>query len=149
MEIARLHNKLGATTIYVTHDQMEAMTLADRIVVLKDGQVAQVGSPMELYAHPANKFVAGFIGAPKMNFLEASMDGNTLSVSGLKAEFPIAHSGKVYFGVRPASISFDTADMNFQAKVRLIEPLGGEALVHLRLADGETLVARHTGIPTF
>jgi multiple sugar transport system ATP-binding protein len=149
VEIARLHNELGATTIYVTHDQMEAMTLADRIVVLKDGKVAQVGSPMELYAHPANKFVAGFIGAPRMNFLKAHMEGNTICVSGLKAAFPTAHMGPVTFGVRPESILFENADINFQAKVRLIEPLGGEALVHLRLSDGETLVARHTGIPTF
>ena len=72
MEIAKLHRQLGATTVYVTHDQVEAMTLADKIVVLKDGEVMQVGAPMDLFNYPENKFVAGFLGSPKMNFSNAS-----------------------------------------------------------------------------
>ena len=87
VEIAKLHRQLGATTVYVTHDQVEAMTLADKIVVLKDGEVMQVGAPMELFNYPANKFVAGFLGSPKMNFFESKLIlVNTPKTSG-KVEF--------------------------------------------------------------
>lgn len=80
-EISKLHRELGSTTIYVTHDQVEAMTMADRIVIMKDGVVQQVGKPMELYEHPVNKFVAGFIGSPQMNFYDVSIDGNIVKFS--------------------------------------------------------------------
>ena len=87
VEIAKLHRQLGATTVYVTHDQVEAMTLADKIVVLKDGEVMQVGAPMELFNYPANKFVAGFLGSPKMNFFESKLASvNSQKTSG-KVEF--------------------------------------------------------------
>ena len=75
-EISKLHRQLGATTIYVTHDQVEAMTMADRIVIMKDGVIQQVGKPMELYDHPKNQFVAGFIGSPQMNFFDVKVEGN-------------------------------------------------------------------------
>ena len=77
-EISKLHRELGSTTIYVTHDQVEAMTMADRIVIMKDGVIQQTGAPMELYEHPANKFVAGFIGSPQMNFYNVRLDGRTI-----------------------------------------------------------------------
>lgn len=80
-EISKLHRQLGSTTIYVTHDQVEAMTMADRIVIMKDGVIQQVGKPMDLYEHPANKFVAGFIGSPQMNFYEVKVAGNTMTFS--------------------------------------------------------------------
>jgi len=83
-EISKLHRELGATTIYVTHDQVEAMTMADRIVIMKDGIVQQVGKPMELYDHPANLFVAGFIGSPQMNFFDVTVKGNTAKLAGGK-----------------------------------------------------------------
>ena len=84
VEIARLHKELGATMIYVTHDQVEAMTLADKIVVLRNGYIEQVGSPMELYRNPGNRFVAGFIGSPSMNFLEGRVNGGSVTVDALK-----------------------------------------------------------------
>lgn len=88
-EISKLHRELGSTTIYVTHDQIEAMTMADRIVIMKDGVVQQVGKPMELYERPVNKFVAGFIGSPQMNFYDVSVDGNTVKFSdGKTMNFP-------------------------------------------------------------
>lgn len=80
-EISKLHRQLGSTTIYVTHDQVEAMTMADRIVIMKDGVIQQVGKPMDLYEHPANKFVAGFIGSPQMNFYEVKVAGNAMTFS--------------------------------------------------------------------
>lgn len=80
-EISKLNRQLGSTTIYVTHDQVEAMTMADRIVIMKDGVIQQVGKPMDLYEHPANKFVAGFIGSPQMNFYEVKVAGNTMTFS--------------------------------------------------------------------
>ncbi len=88
-EISKLHRQIGSTTIYVTHDQVEAMTMADRIVIMKDGFVQQVGKPMELYDHPVNKFVAGFIGSPQMNFFDVTIDGNTVVFAdGNRIELP-------------------------------------------------------------
>ena len=149
VEIAKLHSRLGSTTIYVTHDQMEAMTLADRIVVLKDGRVAQVGTPMELYNYPASRFVAGFIGAPRMNFLDAHVDGGLLTVAGASGPWPGTHSGPLTMGVRPEGVRFDSGDLRLRAGVTLIEPLGGEALIHLVLDDSQVVVARHVGMPSF
>ncbi|OJY32996.1 MULTISPECIES: ABC transporter ATP-binding protein [Gemmobacter] len=115
IEIARLHRDLGATMIYVTHDQVEAMTLADRIVVLRAGRVEQVGAPMELYNNPANTFVAGFIGSPQMNFL----NGEAL---GLRA---------ATVGVRPEHLTLDRGAGKLVAKVSHLEKLGGETLVYV------------------
>ena len=116
IEIARLHRELGATMVYVTHDQVEAMTLADKIVVLRAGIVEQVGSPMELYNNPANTFVAGFIGSPQMNFLKSAALGQRGETTGIRPEH--------------LSISRDQGEL--PAVVSHIEKLGGETLVYAR-----------------
>ena len=123
IEIANLHRELGATMIYVTHDQVEAMTLADRIVVLRDGRIEQVGAPMELYKNPANEFVAGFIGSPKMNFLDAQALGQP---------------GKS-LGIRPEHITLSPDAGQIEGRVSHVEHLGGETLVYLR-ADSHGLI---------
>lgn len=148
VEIAKLHKKLGATVVYVTHDQVEAMTLADKIVVLRDGRIEQVGSPLDLYSNPQNQFVAGFIGSPKMNFLPAtavSQDGRPfvrlddsgamLSAAHLKTALP--EGTKLTAGIRPEMFK-DGADSALDLGIEMVEHLGSETLVHGRL--GETLV---------
>ena len=138
VEIAKLHRDLGATTIYVTHDQVEAMTLADRVVVLRDGLVEQVGTPLELYDRPANQFVAQFIGTPKMNMVGASKL-KSLAATGRK--FPIDG----FVGLRPEYVELVAkADGEFQATVDLVEALGAETLVYVTTEWGEQIVARHT-----
>ncbi|MBN2761136.1 MAG: ABC transporter ATP-binding protein [Rhodobacteraceae bacterium] len=123
IEIANLHRELGATMVYVTHDQVEAMTLADRIVVLRDGRVEQVGAPMELYNNPANEFVAGFIGSPKMNFL----NGPALGAVGKSV------------GIRPEHITLAGSGDGIEGRVSHVEHLGGETLVYVH-ADPHGLV---------
>lgn len=130
-EIKKLHAKVATTMIYVTHDQVEAMTLADRIVILKDGEIQQIGTPMEVYQTPANKFVAGFIGSPEMNFIE-SKEGLTL-------------------GIRPEHIHLaDNApylknQRKIKATVQVVEPLGAETLITVNY-DGTTVTAKATGL---
>lgn len=116
LEIAKLHRALDATMVYVTHDQTEAMTLADRIVVLHDGYVEQVGTPMELYNKPANKFVAGFIGSPQMNFIDAKH----LRISDAES-----------IGIRPEHISLDAKEGDVSGVVSHVEHLGGDTNVYL------------------
>lgn len=107
-EISKLHRELGSTTIYVTHDQVEAMTMADRIVIMKNGVIQQVGKPMELYEHPANKFVAGFIGSPQMNFFDVTLTGNKVTFStGIIITIPASvlskldgRQGEMIMGIR-------------------------------------------------
>ena len=111
-EISKLHRELGATTVYVTHDQVEAMTMADRIVIMKDGIVQQVGKPMELYDHPVNQFVAGFIGSPQMNFFDVDVNGNNvrfadgsnITLSAATAEKLKGHQGMMTLGIRGEDI---------------------------------------------
>jgi len=124
VEIASLHRQLSTTMIYVTHDQTEAMTLADKIVVLRDGLIEQAGSPMELYNNPQNQFVAGFLGAPSMNFLPASLlnKGDTRTL-----------------GLRPEDISIDT-DGPFSAQVQHVEQLGGDTVLITTISDHKTTV---------
>jgi multiple sugar transport system ATP-binding protein len=130
-EIKTLHQRLRTTTVYVTHDQIEAMTMADRIVVLKDGRVEQVGAPLELYDRPANTFVAGFIGSPAMNLLDDLPAG---AAPWLRA----APDGKdVVYGVRPEHITLTTAGE--PAKVVLVEPTGPETQVTIRMGDQDVL----------
>jgi multiple sugar transport system ATP-binding protein len=135
VELAKLHGELDATMIYVTHDQVEAMTMADRIVVLRDGEIAQVGSPLELYHKPANTFVAGFIGNPKMNFLSVKctgQSGNGVTIelpSGTRAEIPVKADKNVAgqdltLGVRPEHILLDEGDIRFDISPSVIERLG-------------------------
>jgi ABC-type sugar transport system ATPase subunit len=154
-EFASLHERLKTTMVYVTHDQVEAMTLADKIVVLREGRVEQVGRPLDLYAHPANQFVAGFIGSPKMNFLPvqavasggamlrvALEDGTQLQCACSEAVTP---GTALAFGVRPEHLQVvPVADAVLRAEVLVAERLGGETYFHLRLA-GRSAIARVTG----
>jgi multiple sugar transport system ATP-binding protein len=134
VEIARLHAELGTTMIYVTHDQVEAMTLADRIIILNDGRVEQQGSPMELYERPANRFVAGFLGQPKMNFLPASLAAG----HGLKLGADV-----VEIGVRPNAIRLGDSG-GIPARVVLVERLGGSSLLHVQMDGAPALVTIET-----
>ncbi|WP_449395398.1 ABC transporter ATP-binding protein [Devosia riboflavina] len=150
MEISKLHQDLGATMIYVTHDQVEAMTLADKIVVLNGGVVQQVGSPLDLYHRPANLFVAGFIGSPKMNFIDVKVVevvAGTVTVSGpdmTAVSVPVATEGlavgsSLTLGVRPHQlIPGDTGAIT--GSVTLVEHLGNETIVNLRLASGKAII---------
>src|SRR5690606_35168897 len=139
VEIAKLHQDLGSTMIYVTHDQVEAMTLADRIVVLRAGRIEQVGTPGDLYADPDNVFVAGFIGSPRMNLLNGTSDGKVVSISdltfapALNGPLPV---GPVTIGLRPEQ--FDSAEGELgtlSVSVDVVENLGGTSIVHGRLDD--------------
>ena len=145
-EIKRLHQSLAATMIYVTHDQIEAMTLADRIVVLQAGRIEQVGTPRELYHHPATRFVAGFIGAPPMNFLSAEMIGGGAKLSdGAVIAAPSYANvvGPVDLGVRPEHLRADPAGP-IVTTVDLVEPLGPDTLVTVSLGR-QRLIARLPG----
>ncbi len=146
-EIKALHQRLGTTTVYVTHDQVEAMTMADRIVVLKDGVVEQAGAPLELYDRPRNAFVAGFIGSPAMNFIPGrlALDGapRVVTDDGLQLPLPAApggdHGARVLYGARPEHFAID-AEAGLPAEVIVVEPTGAETQVALRLA-GQSVVA--------
>ncbi|MDP0928956.1 ABC transporter ATP-binding protein [Paracoccus onubensis] len=129
IEIARLHRELGATMVYVTHDQVEAMTLADKIVVLRAGRVEQVGRPMDLYNDPANTFVAGFIGSPQMNFLKSG---------------PLGISS-VQMGIRPEHLEISTEAGQIAGKISHVEKLGGETLVYVLTEDHGLLTVRLFG----
>jgi multiple sugar transport system ATP-binding protein len=158
LEISRLHQELKATMIYVTHDQVEAMTMADRIVVLNGGLIEQIGTPLELYHRPRNIFVAGFIGSPKMNFLKATVApgtgaGTTVSVAGatriaLPVSSSIAAGGQALtLGVRPEHLTVGGRDgARARAQVRLIEQLGSETMIYATLADGSELAVKADGL---
>jgi len=150
LEIARLHQRLSATMVYVTHDQVEAMTLADRIVVMNAGIIQQIGTPRQLYEKPANLFVAGFIGSPAMNFLEVEKitDGQALMAGGKR--LPLAKSapqnhGKTILGVRPGGCSLggiSDKENSVQGEVLIDEYLGDASYVHVALDNGTDLVVR-------
>ena len=146
VQIARLHKQLAATMIYVTHDQVEAMTLADRIVVFSEGKIEQIGAPLDLYENPANLFVATFIGSPKMNIVtSAALDAVSVSVSGER--FSAAKAVKAeHFGIRPEHVSL-TSGANPGAnrlvgEVGIFEKLGGDSFYHVDVPQVGTLVAR-------
>jgi len=157
VELKRLHERLETTAIYVTHDQVEAMTLGDRVVVMKDGWVQQVGEPLELYGRPANRFVAGFIGSPAMNFAEVRIaQGETAlwaEAQGLRIQVPPElkervrpYAGKnAVLGVRPEALHLangtDASEYTFDTSVDVVEPLGNEILLNFRAA-GVPMVAR-------
>ena len=153
MEIGKLHQQLGATMIYVTHDQVEAMTLADKIVVLKDGEVMQAGAPMDLYHYPKNLFVAGFLGAPSMNFSIVDIvkiDGEHITVkSDAIAETDVNAQGRSFaigdkatLGLRPQYLSIvDASAASMTGTVVLTERLGSETVLNIRLTDGSTMIA--------
>jgi multiple sugar transport system ATP-binding protein len=157
-EIKRLHNRMDVTSIYVTHDQVEAMTLADRIVVMNGGRVEQVGSPMELFLKPANAFVASFLGSPPMNLVEARMEGaDGSAIACVDGDIPVQFrmpaitanalqpGQRVFVGLRPEHLtieaSTETDAQNISTTVDLVEPLGSEALLHCRIG-GQPIVAK-------
>ncbi|MEP4197807.1 MAG: sn-glycerol-3-phosphate ABC transporter ATP-binding protein UgpC [Aliishimia sp.] len=148
VEIARLHQEIGATMIYVTHDQVEAMTLADKIVVLRAGRIEQVGAPLELYRNPDNKFVAGFIGSPSMNFLNGVVKGGKVNVPALAQDVEVAvtlpvEGTPVTLGIRPEHIEVTAGEA---MHVELTEALGGVSYTHLSVAStGETLIVEERG----
>lgn len=139
-EIIRIHREIDATTIYVTHDQTEAMTMATRIVVMKDGYIQQIGEPREIYAHPANKFVASFIGTPAMNFVDGKLLGENIEVLGKQIKLSNVDNLKDYqnkeitIGIRPESITFKNDGM-FACMVDQVELVGVDKLVHFNLGD--------------
>ena len=156
VELKKLHSRLSTTAIYVTHDQVEAMTLGDRVVVMKDGMVQQVGEPLELYNAPINRFVAGFIGSPGMNFATVRMsgakDGLRADNAGLRIDVPAEiglrlspYAGRdVTMGIRPEDVRVangsDPAGLCFDAVVEVVEKLGSEILLDLQVGD-QTMVA--------
>jgi multiple sugar transport system ATP-binding protein len=154
-EISRLHSRLQTTVVYVTHDQVEAMTLGDRIVVMKDGYIQQIDSPLNLYNNPSNKFVAGFIGSPPMNFILCDVKEEKGKITVTHGDFSIhpskeqqdklkEHVGKkVTFGVRPEDlVAKIEGDNKIKAVVDVVEPLGAEIYVYVSTVDGSQLVAR-------
>ncbi len=150
-EIKRLQQRLGVTSLYVTHDQVEAMTLGDRLVVMHEGRAAQIATPMEVWSRPADTFVAGFIGAPAMNFLAAELadqgraaklaaGGTIIFADGAR---PGADGTKLIVGIRPEHVQPCRGGESLDLAIDLVEPLGAESLVHGRLpASGETLTLR-------
>jgi len=140
-EIKRLHNRLGVTSIYVTHDQVEAMTLADRIVVMNDGAIEQVGTPMELFNNPANTFVASFLGSPPMNQLKGTLTASGVRIGATEIKLSSAissHAGRdVIVGIRPEHVTLSAGAQSSRLPIMLdlVEPLGSEALLHARYED--------------
>ena len=158
VELAKLHGELDATMIYVTHDQTEAMTMADKIVIMRSGRIEQVGSPMDLYHRPVNSFVAAFIGSPRMNILSGHVvetapglcavrlaDGLTLPIP-VEAD-GIATGDSVSLGVRPEHVALgvEDTDQTVRMKVYVKEPLGGETILYGHLGGGQTLVVKTPG----
>ena len=148
VEIARLHREIGATMIYVTHDQVEAMTLADKIVVLRKGRVEQVGKPLDLYHDPDNRFVAGFIGSPAMNFVAGKVEGaGSVAAAGLAAQVSAgvalpAAGAAVEVGLRPQHLRVTEGTTH---RVEMTEALGGVSYIHVTAATGEKLVIEAKG----
>ena len=164
IEIARLHQQLESTMIYVTHDQMEALTLGNRICVMRDGVIQQVAEPIKLYETPANKFVAGFIGAPPMNFIDGSViekEGQlTFTAMGLEFEIPVMWQQElsarknraVCFGIRPEDIGSREAgelpnSPKLQGRVEVIEPMGAENYVYLNTGAASLIARLDTRVP--
>jgi ABC-type sugar transport system ATPase subunit len=150
IEIAKLHDTLTATMIYVTHDQVEAMTLADRIVVLNAGKIEQVGTPLELYRNPVNTFVAGFIASQRMNFLTVSPKSDGLLLPGNKL-LPLSHpqlSQATTIGVRPEHLELTDPNMaNLSGTLSVIEQFGEYALLYVELPTGELVTVKLDGAP--
>jgi lactose/L-arabinose transport system ATP-binding protein len=155
VELAKLHNDLGSTMIYVTHDQVEAMTLADKIVVLRAGRIEQAGAPTDLYNDPENIFVAGFIGSPRMNLLPATCAGSTANVELDGASFhpglsrPLPPGQSVTVGIRPEHLVIgENMPARLSLTVEVVENLGGTSIIHGRLANGAAVFIEHRGPPT-
>jgi len=138
LELKRLHKRLGATVLHVTHDQVEALTLADRIMVLNEGVVQQIGSPRELFDTPANKFVAAFIGSPSMNFFPSTGADGKAFIDGVEALLPVYVEGAFCLGVRPTD--WLIGGELFEGVVEIVESLGAEALLHIELGSYNVVV---------
>nr|WP_244598742.1 ABC transporter ATP-binding protein [Rhizobium tubonense] len=154
VELAKLHHRLGSTMIYVTHDQVEAMTLADRIVVMRDGRIEQEGRPLDLFNKPVNKFVASFLGQPPMNFIEVESiardvngsvaefkDGSTIRLPQMTATIP---RSKITLGIRPDDFVIGSTD-GFTFRTEVVEHLGDETLCYGVVSDGQPLTAKFKG----
>jgi sn-glycerol 3-phosphate transport system ATP-binding protein len=153
VEIKQLHRRLGTTSIYVTHDQVEAMTLADRLIVLNAGVAEQIGAPIELYERPATQFVAGFIGSPAMNFLPAEgLAGGRIGLAGgitLTPTHPVVPGAALTLGIRPEHVlAVPESEAEAVLSVELVELLGADTIVYGRLPDGSTMLVRLAGIST-
>ena len=152
VELAGLYNRLGTTMIYVTHDQIEAMTMATRIVVLNKGNIEQVGTPYDLYNFPQNRFVATFIGSPRMNMIDAvaSSGGAELPDFGTMQLAGPATAGPITIGVRPEQVQLgDSGDVRAECSFRLVEYLGSESYLHVALASGQVLLVQVSGRSTY
>ncbi|HEY6631327.1 MAG TPA: ABC transporter ATP-binding protein [Rhizobiaceae bacterium] len=153
VELAELHQRLRSTMIYVTHDQVEAMTLADRIVILNDCRIEQVGTPMEVYAEPASRFVATFVGSPAMNIIPVSLSGANDSMharlpDGSLVALRGAPAGIAWgeLGVRPEALAVVAEGGDTSGRASIVERLGERTLVHVRLADGTQVIAQDRGL---
>ncbi len=156
IEIKRLHSQVPTTSVFVTHDQVEAMTLGDRVVVMRDGRVQQVGTPLAVYANPVNKFVAGFIGAPAMNFLDVAIrsDAGTLLAESPLLRLAVTEASRpalerwegrrVVMGMRPEHLALGDGapGRDFEARVEVVEQLGSEILLETRVGEARVTVAR-------
>ena len=146
LELRKLHDRIGATSIFVTHDQVEAMTLADRIIILREGRIAQIGAPSEIYRRPANLFVAGFVGTPPMNVFAGRVSDSSDSVIadlGISVEIPVNQSGlapgrTLTIGVRPEDVQIGPAGI--PARIQHIEDIGAHRLLHCQFGTGEIVV---------
>lgn len=148
LEIKKLHQRVGSTIVFVTHDQVEAMTMADRIVIMKDGHIQQVGTPSEVYHSPANTFVAQFIGAPAMNMIPGEFSGNGSILLGtggvIETGLSATPGQKVTLGVRPEDLTADAPAPFLEGSVAVREPLGHETLIYVNTSAGE-FVAKADG----
>lgn len=142
IEIKALQRRLGVTSIYVTHDQVEAMTMADRIIILNGGKIEQIGTPSEIYHSPASTFVASFMGAPPMNLIDATLEGGQVMVNGAIALASAQGSGPVTLGIRPEDVQLDAAN-GIPFDITIVEELGAHRLLHGRLADQDFTI--HVG----
>jgi multiple sugar transport system ATP-binding protein len=150
-EIKALHQRLKTTTVYVTHDQIEAMTMADRIVVMHDGIIEQIGTPLELYDRPSNLFVAQFIGSPAMNVIAGTLRGSgsatTVEAAGTRWPVPAQTGGSdgqaVHYGIRPGDIHLAPAGSGIAAKVIVVEPTGAETELLLQVGDAQIVAVIH------
>ena len=152
VELAELHLRMKSTMVYVTHDQTEAMTLADRIVVLNDRKIEQIGTPMEVYSKPASRFVAGFVGSPGMNFIRVKVTGSGKSANistddGTKLPRPATTlvSGSYELGIRPEALRVTAKGGDAKGQVKVVERLGDRTLIYARMADGSLLTAQDEG----
>jgi multiple sugar transport system ATP-binding protein len=147
-EIKELHQRLETTTVFVTHDQIEAMTLADKIAVMQDGRIEQIGTPLDVFGHPDNVFVATFIGSPAMNLIPGTVQRNgAVGVEAHGHRLPLGNDSAVgdgqpvLYGIRPEH--FDLVDDGFPARVAVVEPTGSETLVFLRFAETDLIAIFH------